>query len=96
MFDLFGIRSRKKIKELDNQLSELKNKFDEIQDIGTLVKDYNYYTVLTNFSDITDIKSILFYDVDNPQGDKAQYPISRKEIAELDIKNISIITSRGK
>ena len=32
MFDLFGIRSRKKIKELDNQLSELKNKFDEVSD----------------------------------------------------------------
>lgn len=80
----------------DKVKQALKDKFDGIQDIGTLVKDYNYYTVLTNFSDITDITSILFYDVDNPQGDKAQYSIGRKEIAKLDVKNISITTSIGK
>ena len=74
----------------------LKNKFDEIQKIGGIVKDYNYYTVLTQFSEITDIKSIFFYDADAEQKTQySQYIIGEKEIAKLEISNISIIVTQG-
>lgn len=72
----------------------IKDKFDTIQDIGTIVKDYNYYTVLTTFSEFTDIQSILFYNVDNKKTGVSQYPIGKKEIAKLDVANINLTTGK--
>ena len=70
----------------------IKEKFDEIQSIGTSVKDYNYYTVLTKYSEITDIYSIQFYNIDQTGSIKyyTTYDINTKEIAKLDINNINI------
>lgn len=70
----------------------LKEKFDNIQDIGTSVKDYNYYTVLTQYNEITDIHKIQFYDVDQEGGKTyyTNYPIGIREIAKLDVNNIKI------
>ena len=70
----------------------LKEKFDNIQDIGASVKDYNYYTVLTQYNEIADIHRVQFYDIDQ-EGEKTyytNYPIGSRQIAKLDIKNISI------
>ena len=71
----------------------LKEKFDNIQDIGTSVKDYNYYTVLTQYNEIADIHKVEFYNIDQ-EGEKnyyTNYPIDIRQIAKLDVKNISII-----
>lgn len=76
-------------KEIKNALKE---KFDDIQDIGSPVKDYNYYTVLTQYSEITDIHRVQFYNVD-AEGEKVyytNYQIGSREIAKLDVNNISI------
>lgn len=73
-------------------VDDIKKKFDEIQKIGTTVKDYNYLTVLTKYNEISDIYSIRFYDVN--AGEKtyyAQYPIGIKEIAKLNPAYVSII-----
>ena len=70
----------------------LKDKFDNIQDIGASVKDYNYYTVLTQYNEIADIHRVQFYDIDQ-KGEKTyytNYPIDSRQIAKLDVKNISI------
>lgn len=75
-------------------LQALKDKFDEIQNIGSIVKDYNYYVVLTGFSEITDINSIEFYSEDNESLKYQQYPIDKKEIAKLDISNINLVISQ--
>ena len=74
----------------------LKEKFDNIQDIGTSVKDYNYYTVLTQYNEIADIHKVEFYNIDQ-EGEKnyyTNYPIDIRQIAKLDVKNISIIISQ--
>ena len=70
----------------------LKEKFDNIQDIGASVKDYNYYTVLTQYNEITDIHKIQFYDVGQEGGKTyyTNYPIGIREIAKLDVNNIQI------
>lgn len=71
----------------------LKNKFDSIQGIGNIIKDYNYYVILTQFPEITDIVSINFYNIEDP--DKTtytQFPIDKKEIGKLNVNNISITT----
>ena len=77
-----------------NQIKQsLKTKFDNIQDIGTIVKDYNYYVVLTQYPEITDIVSINFYDVEDPEKTLyTQYIIDKKEIGKLNVDNISITT----
>ena len=70
----------------------LKEKFDDIQDIGASVKDYNYYTVLTQYNEIADIHRVQFYDIDQ-KGERVyytNYPIGSRQIAKLDVKNISI------
>lgn len=72
----------------------IKDQFDNIQGIGTAVKYYNYYTVLTTFPEFTDITSVLFYNVDDKKTGVLQYPIGKKEIAKLDISNINITTGR--
>lgn len=75
-----------------NVINSLKNKFDEIQGIGVLVKDYNYYTVLTNFPEITDITTLQFYNTDLEYPEYySQYVIDKKQIAKLDIKDIHIV-----
>lgn len=70
----------------------LKTKFDSIQDIGYVVKDYNYYTVLTTFSEISDIEYIKFYEVGNESVTYSQYPIDKKEVAKLSVTDIHITT----
>lgn len=78
----------------NNVLKALKEQFDSIQGIGTNVKDYNYYTVLTQFPEVSDIFSIMFYDTESetqPPTQYSNYQIGSKEIAKLDIKNISIL-----
>lgn len=73
-------------------INALKNKFEEVQEIGTLVKDYNYYTVLTNFPEITDINTLKFYNVDLEYPTYySQYVIDKKQIAKLDVKDIHIV-----
>lgn len=75
-----------------NIINALKNKFDEIQEIGTLVKDYNYYTVLTSFPEITDISTLQFYNTDLEYPTYySQYVIDKKQIAKLNIKDIHIV-----
>lgn len=72
--------------------NDLKTKFDDIQCIGLNVKDYNYYTVLTKYSEISDIDSVQFYNVDATGAKKyySTYPIGKKQIAKLNVKNIVI------
>lgn len=71
----------------------LKNKFDSIQGIGNIIKDYNYYVILTQFPEITDIVSINFYNIEDPaKTTYAQFPIDKKEIGKLNVNNISITT----
>lgn len=74
-----------------NVKNAIKEKFDSIQDIGSMVKDYNYYVVLTAYSEISDIKDIQFYNIDEPEEKTNQLKISKKAIAKLDINNINII-----
>ena len=75
-------------------LQALKDKFDEIQSIGSVVKDYNYYVVLTSFPEITDIDSIEFYDINDESQKYTQFPIGKKEIAKLEISNINLVISQ--
>lgn len=80
-----------------NKVKEaLKEKFDDIQKIGGVVKDYNYYTVLTEFSEVTDILSIKFYDIDADEKNVySQFIIGEKEIAKLDVANINIVITQS-
>lgn len=76
----------------DEVKKSLKEKFDTIQGIGNVVKDYNYYTVLTDFPEINDIYSIQFFNADEI-GEihyYTQYIIGSKSIAKLDTSNIHI------
>ena len=70
----------------------LKEKFDDIQSIATPVKDYNYYTVLTKYNEITDILEIQFYNTEETSNIRyyTTYDIGIREIAKLDIKDINI------
>ena len=80
-----------------NKVKEaLKEKFYDIQKIGGVVKDYNYYTVLAGFSEVTDILSIKFYDVDADEKNVySQFIIGEKEIAKLDVANINIVITQS-
>lgn len=74
----------------------LKDKFDDIQGIGSTVKNYDYFTVLTTFSGIDNINSVKFYDVE--VGDTTLYDqllIGEKAIGKLNISNIEIIAEVG-
>lgn len=72
----------------------LKDKFDSTQEIGDDVRDYNYYAVLTQFNDISDIYSIKFYNTLNPSTKiESKFTIGKKQIASLNINNITIIIS---
>ena len=70
----------------------LKEKFDNIQSIGVPVKGYNYYTVLTNYDEITDINTVRFYNADSTGSIKyfTTYNIGIREIAKLNVNNINI------
>lgn len=75
-----------------NIINAIKSKFDEIQEIGSIVKDYNYYTVLTNFPEIIDINSLQFYNADLEYPTYySQYVIDKKQIAKLNVKDIHIV-----
>lgn len=72
-------------------INALKLKFEEIQEIGTSVKDYNYYTVLTTFPEITDITELKFCNTDLEFPTYySQYVIDKKQIAKLSISDIHI------
>ena len=74
----------------------LKDKFNNIQKIGGIIKDYNYFTVLTQFPEIVDIKYIYFYNVDEEQKTQySQYIIGEKEIGKLDVSNINIVITQS-
>lgn len=81
----------------DTVKQSIKDKFDLIQDIGSIVKDYNYFTVLTQYNEITDIESIVFFNADSETSSSgvAQFNIGKKQIAKLDTKNIEISSSAG-
>ena len=78
---------------LTNVKNALKEKFDSIQGIGDDVKNYDYYTVLTTFSGISNINSVKLFDTsqDNPTL-YDQLPIGEKAIGKLDTANITITT----
>ena len=74
----------------------LKDKFNDIQKIGGIIKDYNYFTVLTQFPEIVDIKYIYFYNVDEEQKTQhSQYIIGEKEIGKLDVSNVNIVITQS-
>ena len=75
-----------------NVIKAIKNKFDETQEIGGVVKDYNYYTVLTSFPEITNINTLQFYnsDLEYPTY-YSQYVIGKKQIAKLNTNDIHIV-----
>ena len=74
----------------------LKDKFDIVQEIGTKVKGYTYYSVLTGFTEISDIESVEFFDISlSVPVYNSQYIIGQKEVAKLDINNIEIISAVG-
>lgn len=73
-------------------IEAIKTQFENIQGIGVTVKDYNYTKILTDFPEITDITSVLFYNTDEVEEEKVkQYTIAKKEIAILDTSKIEII-----
>ena len=80
----------------DKVKQALKDRFDDVQDIGINVKGYNYLSVLTQYTDISDITSVQFFKVDTPNTKLDTITISKKEIAKLDISNISLLISIGK
>lgn len=80
----------------DKVKQALKDRFDDIQDIGINVKGYNYLSVLTQYTDISDITSVQFFKVDTPNTKLDTITIGKKEIAKLDISNISLLISIGK
>lgn len=68
------------------------DRFEAVQLIGIPVKDYTYYAVLTDDSEITDIKSVLLKNLDEEDQDGSNViPIDIRQIAKLDISNINII-----
>ena len=80
----------------DKVKQALKDRFDDVQDIGINVKGYNYLSVLTQYTDISDITSVQFFKVDTPNTKLDTITIGKKEIAKLDISNISLLISIGK
>ncbi len=70
-------------------------KFNDFQDIGTMVKYYTYFPVVSQFSEISDIETISFYNLNEPDKHTLQYVVGKKAIARLDIKNINITVSVG-
>lgn len=74
----------------------LKEKFDNTQTIGAPVKNYNYYVTLTQFKEIVDIHRLQFFDADAETPVYFdEYNINKKEIAKLDMNNISITQGIG-
>lgn len=69
----------------------IKNKFDEIQQIGDSVRDYNYYAIITQFNEVYDILDIKFFNTSTPSVKvSSKYEIQNKQVAVLDINNINI------
>lgn len=67
-------------------------KFEEAQLIGISVKNYTYYTTLTDIPEITDIENVEIFDLslESPSA-VSTLPIATREIAKLDKANINII-----
>ena len=79
----------------ENVKKSLIEKFEDIQKIGTMIKDYNYYVTLTKFGEIIDIKSIKFYNIEDKSKKYTQMPIHKKQIAKLDSNNINLTINIG-
>jgi uncharacterized phage protein gp47/JayE len=73
----------------------LVERFEDIQEIGTEVKYYNYFQTLSSFSEITDIEEVSFYNLDNQDYKTSQLKIGKKQIAKININNINITMSLG-
>lgn len=74
--------------------SAIKDEFDNIQDIGGYVKDYDYYKIVTTFDNILDIENIEIYNINDEKKVKySKYPINIHQVAKLDKNNINVINS---
>lgn len=78
---------------INNIKEAIIEQFKVIQDIGVNVKDYNYYTVLTKFPEIYDIRNIQIYKTNDSGHKYTQLPITIKQIAKISISNINIVTN---
>lgn len=77
---------------INNIKDNIITKFEEAQLIGIPVKNYTYYTVLTDIPEITDIENVEIFDLSlqSPSA-VSTLPIATREIAKLDKANINII-----
>lgn len=78
---------------IDDVKSAIKNKFDTIQTIGKPIKEFNYISVLSSFSDITDISYVKFYEADSSVSEKDKVTlmqIEARQMPKLELKNIFI------
>jgi uncharacterized phage protein gp47/JayE len=80
-------------------MTEVKNaiidKFEDIQDIGTEVKYYNYFQTISSFEDVTDIEEVLFYNLEDEDNKTSNLKLGKKQIAKISADDISIQTSLG-
>lgn len=75
---------------INNIKNALKEKFESVQKIGASVKDYDYYAVITNFSEITNINSVKIYKTNDTAHKVSQLPIGIRQIAKINVENINI------
>lgn len=71
----------------------IKEQFDNIQNIGASIKSYDFIKVITGFSGISDIENIKIYKKSDTETMYDKLPISKHEIAQLDINDIFITES---
>lgn len=76
---------------INNIQTAIKKQFDDTQTIGKIIKDYNYFKVLTGYDEISDIESIQFIDIDN-NSDKYEKTkiIENRQIPKLELSNVII------
>lgn len=79
---------------VNNIQTAIKEQFDKIQTIGDAIKDYNYMKILANYSEISDIEFIKFYDINDPSEMSEKMSIGARQIPKLETKNINIEVSR--
>lgn len=79
---------------INNIQTAIKEQFDKIQTIGDAIKDYNYMKILANYSEISDIEFIKFYDINDPLEMSEKMSIGARQIPKLETKNINIEVSR--
>lgn len=76
---------------INNIQTAIKKQFDDTQTIGKIIKDYNYFKVLTGYNEISDIESVQFIDIDNASDtyEKTKM-IESRQIPKLELSNIII------